>query len=132
MTDFFFDDFFTELDLIEDPLGATDLPVDVGPVDAVAGPEWYSELWFTDLDPGLPDVPAAMSGVPLPDPFQAGAGLGVAGTIGRKLAVAQLADTSVSLAQKLAGLRPGSRNRRPDVSTRGGSGHLIPESTDER
>ena len=105
MTDFFVDDFFTELDLVEDPLGATDLPVDIAPSDAVAGPEWYSELWFTDLDPGLPDVGAAMSGLPLPDPFQAGAGVGVAGTIGRKLAVAQLADTSVSLAQKVAGLR---------------------------
>ena len=105
MTDFFVDDFFTELDLVEDPLDATDLPLDVAPADAVAGPEWYSELWFTDLDPGLPDVGAEMSGVPLPDPFQAGAGVGVAGTIGRKLAVAQLADTSVSLAQKLAGLR---------------------------
>ena len=83
MSDFFFDDFFTELDLVEDPLGATDLPVDVSPADAVAGPEWYSELWFTDLDPGLPDVGAAMSGVPLPDPFQAGAGVGVAGTLAR-------------------------------------------------
>ena len=105
MTDLFFDDFFTELDLVEDPLGATDLPVDVSPADAVAGPEWYSELWFTDLDPGLPDVDAAMSGIPLPDPFQAGAGVGVAGSLGRKLAIAQLADASASLAQKLAGLR---------------------------
>ena len=109
MTDFFFDDFFTELDLVEDPLGATDLPVDVSPADAVAGPEWYSELWFTDLDPGRREVGAAMSGVPLPDPFQAlEPGVGVAGSLGRKLAIAQLAE-HVRLARAEAREPPAAR-----------------------
>jgi hypothetical protein len=121
MMDFVPDDLFLDLDLVGDPLG---MPIDGPPVDAAAGPEWYSDMWFTDLDPGLPDA-AAPADLPLPDPFQAGTGLGVTGMLGKKFSrktgpadagksgpsaqtvatLMQIADTSVSLAQRLKGMR---------------------------
>ena len=116
MMDFFADDLFADLDLVGEPL---DVPVDVPGAEAVAGPDWFSDLWFGDLDPGLPDAGAATD-LPLPDPFQSG--VGAAGLLGSRFARAkaaakpasrvqnlasalQIADTSASLAQRLAGLR---------------------------
>jgi hypothetical protein len=119
MMDFVPGDLFLDLDLVGDPLG---MPIDAPPVDAAAGPAWYSDMWFTDLDPGLPDA-AAPADLPLPDPFQAGTGLGVTGMLGNKFTrkpgaagksapsaqtvatLMQIADTCVSLAQRLKGMR---------------------------
>lgn len=129
MIDFMGDDFFTELDLVGDPLDAG-MPVDAPDAETVAGPDWYSDVWFSDLDPGPVDDPGA-SELALPDPFQSGTGAGAAGLIGRRFArkrggataapgadgsksgsraqsiaaVVQIADTSASLVQRLAGLR---------------------------
>ena len=130
MIDSFPDDLFTDLDLIGDPLDIADVPVDMPPADAVAGPEWYSDAWFAELDPGLPDVSAA--DLPLPDPFQAAGGVGGAAALGRRFArrgpsdtssasgaqsvatFVQIADTGASLAQRLAGLRRKQRLSKDD------------------
>jgi hypothetical protein len=140
MTDFFADDFFTELDLVGDPLDAAEVPVVVPGAETVAGPDWYSDVWFSELDPGAPDAGGgAATDLPLPDPFQSGTGAGAAGLLGSRFArnrggaqsspaqsggavakaapsaqaiaaVVQIADTSASLVQRLAGMRRKGRS----------------------
>jgi hypothetical protein len=119
VSDFVPDDLFVldEIDLADEVVPA---PVDPGCGETVVDTEIVTEFWFAELSTAaVPDVDQLATDLVLPDPFRPQAGLGAGALLATALArrradgpsgaekvatVAQLADTSASIVQRLSGL----------------------------